>query len=207
MCRFVIVFQWSWALKTCLSLLVDCFYIFQNKEISIMMSEMYLAFGECFVSSTSDFWWNPVVKKSFAACIANFMSHKYLFKNGLSLFMSTTTFNSLSDGDVRHLLRSRVSTLDRCQALADMVLFDRSHTGEEIGSWLEDGHRSIGCDPSYICSHVVDGAGNAGMPASLLRYCSGRLRILGSHRLSQASVMLTRLTLWASVHRVQVSTR
>lgn len=53
-----------------------------NKEISLMLKELYLLYTESFVASTSDFWWHPVMKQSFGACIANFMANRYSFKNG-----------------------------------------------------------------------------------------------------------------------------
>jgi hypothetical protein len=40
------------------------------------------------------------MKKSFGACIANFMANKYRFKNGISLSMSDTTFSSMTEGEV-----------------------------------------------------------------------------------------------------------
>ena len=78
------------------------------------------------------------MKKSFGACITNFMANKYRFKNGISLFMSDTTFSLMTEGEVSEMLHSKVPTLDRCQALCDFVLFDLNHTGDEIGRWLED---------------------------------------------------------------------
>jgi hypothetical protein len=140
-----------------------------NKEISLMMKELYLLYSEGFVASTSDFWWHPVMKQSFGACIANFMANKYSFKNGLNLFMSDTTFNSLTEDALRQM-KNKVPKLDRCQALCDFVLYDLQHTGLSIGHWLEDAHRSIGCNPSYIGSHVVDGAGNAGKSVEVLKW-------------------------------------
>ena len=110
------------------------------------------------------------MKKSFGAYIANFMANKYRFKNGISLFMSDTTFSSMTEGKVSEMLRSKVPALDHCQALCDFVLFDLNHTGDEIGRWLEDAHGSVGCKPSYIGSHVVDGAGNAGKSVEVLKW-------------------------------------
>lgn len=140
-----------------------------NKEISLMMKELYLLYSEGFVASTSDFWWHPVMKQSFGACIANFMANKYRFKNGLDLFMSDTTFQGLSEEVLREL-KVKTPKLDRCQALCDFVLYDLDHTGNSIGHWLEDAHRNIGCYPSYIGSHVVDGAGNAGKSVEVLKW-------------------------------------
>ena len=84
--------------------------------------------------------------------------------------MSDTTFSLMTEGKVSEMLRSKVPTLDRCQALCDFVLFDLNHTGDEIGRWLEDAHGSVGCKPSYIGSHVVDGAGNAGKSVEVLKW-------------------------------------
>ena len=99
-----------------------------------MLKEIYLLYSESFIASTSDFWWHPVMKKSFGVYIANFMANKYRLKNGLSLFMSDTTISSMPKDEVRQMLRSKVPTLDRCQAFCDFVLFDLNHTGDEIGT-------------------------------------------------------------------------
>ena len=104
------------------------------------MQELFLEYRNSFVASTSDFWWDPVCKTSFAACIGNFMAKRYSLKNGTSLFISDTTLKSES---VRNLLRSMIPTLDHCQALIDFTLFDMTHSGDNIGEWLEDSHKAV----------------------------------------------------------------
>ena len=95
-------------------------------------------------------------------------------KSGIDLFMSDATLNSLSSDDdprgwERHL-RSKASSLGRCQALLDFVLFDKPHTGEEVGAWLDHAHGRVQCKPSFIGSHVVDGAGYAGASVEELKW-------------------------------------
>ena len=70
-----------------------------NKEISLILMELYLLYGESFVASTSDFWWDRVRNQSFGACILNFMAKRYTLLNGMSLFMSDTTLASFSSED------------------------------------------------------------------------------------------------------------
>ena len=138
-----------------------------------MLMECYLRYGDSFVASTSDFWWDRVRKASFGACIGNFMAHQYRMKSGIDLFMSDATLNSLSSDDdprgwERHL-RSKASSLGRCQTLLDFVLFDKPHTGEEVGAWLDHAHGRVQCKPSFIGSHVVDKAGYAGESVEKLK--------------------------------------
>ena len=113
-----------------------------------MMMELYLLYGESFVASISDFWWDRVRKQSFCACILNFMAKRYTLQNNMSLFMLDTTLASFSSEDNRQgwmtVLGSLAPTLSNCQALGDMVLFDTEHSGAKVGSWLEDGHRGVG---------------------------------------------------------------
>ena len=66
--------------------------------------------------------------------------------------------------------------LERCQALIDFTLFDLEHTGHNIGCWLEDAHRLVGCLPGYIGSHTADGASNAGKAVEKLKWNTGHER-------------------------------
>lgn len=65
--------------------------------------------------------------------------------------------------------RSKLALIARCQALLDLVLFDRPHTGQEIGSWLYDVHKRSGCEPYMQGSQTVDGDATAG--ASIGELC------------------------------------
>ena len=138
------------------------------------MMELYLLYGESFVASTSDFWWDRVRKQSFGACILNFMAKRYTLLNGMSLFMSDTTLASFSSKDHPRgwtsVLRSPAPTLSRCQAIGDMVIFDTEHSGAEVGAWLDDAHRGVGCKPSYVGSHTVDGDSTAGKSVEILKW-------------------------------------
>eukprot|EP00956_Cyclotella_meneghiniana_P030727 scaffold78248_cov106-Cyclotella_meneghiniana.AAC.1 len=137
-----------------------------NLEISLMLKEAYLRYGGQIVASTSDFWWDNVRKASFGACIGNFMAKQYRLRNGIDTFMSDVTLSSLSNSSNPRgwetVLRSIKATIARCQALFDVVLFDKAHTGEEVGAWLYDIHERVGCEPYMQGSQVVDGDATAG---------------------------------------------
>ena len=68
------------------------------------------------------------------------------------------------------MLRSPAPTLSCCQAPGDMVLFDTDHNGAEVGLWLEDSHQGVGCKPSYVGSHTVDGDSTAGKSVEILQW-------------------------------------
>ena len=130
-----------------------------TEEISFMMTENYLEFGDGFVSSTSNFWSDPVRKRlSFGATIANFMGMQFVKKNGMHVFMSRKTHEYLTrqnlDGEV---LKYGAPVRGRCQALVDFRHFTKPHTGANIGAWLEEAHRTVNCKPSYMYAHNVDG--------------------------------------------------
>lgn len=135
------------------------------REISLILSELYLKYTSSFVSSNSDFWWDPVRKTSFGAIVANFMAKQYHLNNGLCLFVSETTLKRTDDKAVFRNLDGKTS---RCGALLDFLNFSASHTGENIGNWLHISHERHGCKPDYIGSHVVDGAANAGKAVGLM---------------------------------------
>ena len=128
-------------------------------------------YNEAFVASTSEFWWDIIHKASFGGCIANFMTNRYVFRNGMSLYMYNATLSSLGDNDTcLKVLQSLAPTTGRCQALVDFFLFDKEHTGEEVGKWLDDAHTIIGCKPVFIGIHTVDGADNAGKSVEILKW-------------------------------------
>ena len=88
----------------------------------------------------------------------------------MSLFISNTTLASLGNRDqCLEVLQSTAVTAGHCQALVDFVLFDKEHTGEEVGKWLDDAHAIIGCKPAFIGSPTVDGAANAGKSVEILK--------------------------------------
>ena len=45
-----------------------------------------------------------------------------------------------------------------------------SHTGNNVGDWLHKTHASVGCEPSFIGTVVVDGASNAGKSVERLEF-------------------------------------
>ena len=112
-----------------------------------MLMECFLRYGDSIVASTSDFWWDRVRKASFGACIGTFMAKQYRLKNGIDLFMSDATLASMSSREEpqawQGILCSKAYKLGRCQALLDFVLFDKPHTGEEVGAWLYDAHKRV----------------------------------------------------------------
>ena len=59
------------------------------------MTENFLKYETSFVSSTSDFCWDRARNKSFVECIENFMTNRYAFKNGLSIFLLDTAMKSV----------------------------------------------------------------------------------------------------------------
>ena len=140
-----------------------------NEEISLIIREAYLIYNSGFVSSMSDFWWHPGKKMSFGACIACVMAHRYPFKNGLSLFVSQATYG-LIKGDTSILKSSDpVPKYCRAQMLLDFVAFDEKKNAENIGAWLTDCHAAVKCKPSYISSHIVDGASDAGASVQVMK--------------------------------------
>jgi hypothetical protein len=48
--------------------------------------------------------------------------------------------------------------------------------GDLVGCWLEECHRAVGCKPTYISSHIVDGAANAGKSVQTLQWNTGEER-------------------------------
>ena len=59
-------------------------------------------------------------------------------------------------------LKEKEGTLDRCPGLGDFCNMECSHTGKNVGDWLHKTHASVGCEPSFIGTVVVDRASNAG---------------------------------------------
>ena len=138
---------------------VICYVL--NEEITLLVKEAYLEYHSGFISSTSDFWWNPVTKSSYGACIASMMTHRYLMANGMSLFMSSTTFKSIK-GDLKILSSiSPAPQLARAKILLDFVDFDEKKSGANVGAWLSDIHSAVSIEPPYMGTHVVDGAADA----------------------------------------------
>ena len=132
-----------------------------------MLRECFFKYHCSFVTSTLDFYWDNIRKVSFGACIANFMAKQCHLKTGINLFMSDATLQSLSK-KLDHILKSKAFKIKCCQSLLNFVLFDEEHTGEFIGSWLNDAHACVQCQPSWIGSHTVYQAANAGKLVDLL---------------------------------------
>ena len=137
-----------------------------SEDIYIFMMEGFLAYSQSFVSSTSNFWWDPVRKKSFGASIANFMATRYEFRDSRCLFISNATRKTMDTSELAYMK----GVLDRCQALLDFKHFTKPHTGEHIGAWLKYIHHSVGCKPPFIGGHTVDGASNAGSSVEHLEW-------------------------------------
>ena len=83
------------------------------------MTENFLEYDTSFIASRSDFWWDIVRKNYFGVCIENFMTNRYTFKNGHSIFVSDTTMKFV----YKYVLRSPKPTLARCQALLGFLHF------------------------------------------------------------------------------------
>lgn len=99
---------------------------------------------------------------SFGACIANLTAPNYHFRNGTCLVVSDVTMKSISAKEkTTDILLNGTPTLKRTQLLLNFEHFDKPKTGENIGAWLDDNHRGVGCRPDYINSHIVDSAANA----------------------------------------------
>ena len=125
-----------------------------------------MEYQSSFVASTSDFWWDPVQKASFAGCIANFMASSYPLHDGQHVFVSNTTMKNADSSQCC----SQCPKIGRCQALLSFTLFDVEHTGANIGQWIEDVHSKVKCVPDFIGSHTVDGAANAGLAVEDLNW-------------------------------------
>mmetsp|Transcript_18661 Transcript_18661/g.30159 ORF Transcript_18661/g.30159 Transcript_18661/m.30159 type:complete len:158 (+) Transcript_18661:246-719(+) len=120
------------------------------------------------ISLTSDFWHHPIWKTAFGACIKNFIANGYYMNTGEFLAISDTTLAKMKqDGIVNDMLKSATPKFHRVQGLLDFCQFDMPKTGDNIGKWQADCHTQVGCKPSYISSHTIDGAGNAGALAKL----------------------------------------
>ena len=63
---------------------------------------------------------------------------------------------------VTELLRYANPTVNRSQALLDFRHLEITKTGGNIGHWLEDIHKDVGCKPEYSGSHSADGTSSAG---------------------------------------------
>ena len=55
--------------------LLSVIVFIMNKEIGIFMVESYLKYGGGVFAGNSDFLWYTTGKKSFVACIDNFVAH------------------------------------------------------------------------------------------------------------------------------------
>ena len=136
---------------------LNIYFLFQ---IQLIVTDQFLQYTECFIASTSDFWWHPVWQQSYAATIANMMAKGYTMKTGMFLAMSNTTHKKVLK-ESPGILRSVKPTVHRLQALMDFCKWSLPKTGGNIGIWLDIAHKLVGIEPSYVGSHVVDGAGNA----------------------------------------------
>ena len=54
----------------------------------------------CFFCKPSDFWWDPVRKQSFGASIADFIAHRYEFRDGCCLFISHATRKTMNKSEL-----------------------------------------------------------------------------------------------------------
>ena len=98
-----------------------------------------------------------MIKKSFSASIDNFMSHRYELRDGFCQFISYATRKTMDNSE----LAKTNGVRDHCQALLDFKHFTKLHTGENIGAWTKYIHISVGCKPTFIGGHTVDGAENS----------------------------------------------
>ena len=71
---------------------------------------------------------------------------------------------------------STLLKLERCQALIDFTLFDFDYTGHNIGRWLEDTHKLVGCFSDYIGSNMIDSANIAGKVVEESKWNTGHER-------------------------------
>ena len=69
---------------------------------------------------------------------------------------------------------------------------------------LEDAHEAVGCKPSFIGSHTVEGAENAQKSFEVLKWLTKDERQL---QIRYRSVMHIQLILVANVHLAQLHTR
>lgn len=93
------------------------------------------------------------------------MTNGYNFKNGLFLAVSRTMMPSAGG-----LLKSEEANIHHCQVLLDFCCWTEAKTGNNIGSWLEQCHKDVGCKPNYITSHIVDGAANVEKSVQTLQW-------------------------------------
>ena len=75
-------------------------------------------------------------------------------------------------GESFGLLNNDTPELQRLEGLGDFCHFDLPKNGENIGTWLHRTHSKLSAQPSFIGSHIVDGASNAQSSVEELKWQS-----------------------------------
>ena len=126
-------------------------------KFALIVQECYVELIDSFLSSNSNFWWEPVWQESYGAVIVSIVAHMYHFVDGRCLFISNKTRSKIPD--------SKLINKDGTKAKLDFVVnfeqFTETHTGANIGKWLDKSHKEAAVKHSYVGHHCVDGASNA----------------------------------------------
>ena len=96
----------------------------------------------------------------------------YPTKFGVLAISDTTVQRMKRTGESSGLLHNDTPKLQRLEGLGDFCQFDLPKTGENIGTWLHRTHSQLAAQPSFIGSHVVDGASNAQASVEELKWQS-----------------------------------
>ena len=127
-------------------------------QLSWITRERYLVYELSFIASQSDFWWCPLCKCSFAACVFAMITKRYNTSFGLLAISDITVRMMERTGKFFGLLKNVTSELQRLEGIGDFWYFNLPKTGKNIGAWLHKTHVNLSAKPSFIGSHVVDRA-------------------------------------------------
>ena len=127
------------------------------REFHRLVVDNAIWLGENWASSNSDFYFDSTRRESFGCIVSNFMSKRYKFKEGRSLFVSEST---LKEGAFKEV-HENTFVLDDLEFIVAFEKFSEAKTGEAIGQWMVEAHMAQGLRPNYVFHHSTDAAANA----------------------------------------------
>ena len=140
-------------------------------QIGVFCTENHLQYGYGCGSSNSDFWKDPGRMEPFGAVCINTIAKRYIFKNGLEMAISDTTFNEMAKhGEIGLHLRSTNPLFGRTTFLGDFARVDGKKTAEKLAEFIIASHTKVNWKMSCIISHVVDSAANAVAGSEEMKY-------------------------------------
>ncbi len=115
------------------SMVLLCMNLF-HVQIKLIVTELYLNYMRSFFASTSDFWAQPILKRSFGGCIASMMANGYYFHNRVFLAVSDTTMRIMNVTNDSHKVFLHKDPIIHCfQALLSFIHWDSVKSGQLIG--------------------------------------------------------------------------